>query len=462
MLASHRDTNSGRGSLPLFLRALLRAPFGVGVNQLAGTGFHTVVTGYSLHGECRIRAIERKTNQLFSGGTMNQRIALRGVFTSLCLFAAIFCTQAIRAATPDEAGKTRTYYVAADEVQWDYAPSGRDEAMGMPFDAIAKGFTETSANHIGRVYKKAIYREYTDATFSMLKPRPPQDAYLGLVGPILHAEVGDTIKVVFKNNATHPYGMHPHGVLYERDSEGANYNGGSGGGMDDRGGCVAPGATHTYTWQVPERAGPGPNDPSSIFWLYHSHCEELRDVPAGLFGGIVITRRGMARPDGTPKDVDKEFVTLFIAINENESWYLDDNIKAHIADPSKLNRYEFNPITATGIFAISAGTGFLDTNIKWSINGYIYGNMPLMTMKKGDHVRWYVATLGDFNNAHTPHWHGNTVTVAGQRTDVISVVSAQMITADMVPDATGIWLYHCHISDHMAAGMTARYQVTEH
>ena len=52
----------------------------------------------------------------------------------------------------------------------------------------------------------------------------------------------------------------------------------------------------------------------------------------------------------------------------------------------------------------------------------------MMTMKQGDRVRWYVATLGDFNNAHTPHWHGNTVLVAGQRTDVLALTSAQMIT----------------------------------
>jgi len=25
----------------------------------------------------------------------------------------------------------------------------------------------------------------------------------------------------------------------------------------------------------------------------------------------------------------------------------------------------------------------------------------------------------------------------------------------------GIWLYHCHISDHMLAGMAARYEVKE-
>ena len=393
---------------------------------------------------------------------MSKRNLRRAALGAISLAVSILCAlpAQLHAAPAAHAGKTRIYYVAADEVNWDYAPSGRDEAMGMPFDDIAKGFVETSANHIGRVYKKAVYHEYTDATFTTIKPRAAQDAYEGILGPILHAEVGDTIKVVFKNHATHPYGMHPHGVLYEKDSEGANYNGGSGD-MEDRGACVAPGATHTYTWNVPDRAGPGPNDPSSLFWLYHSHCDELRDVASGLFGGIVITRRGMALPDGRPKDVDHEFVTIYIAINENESWYLDDNIKAHIPDPTKLNRYESKPVTENGILGTIAGTGFFETNIKWSINGYIYGNMPMMTMAKGDRVRWYVATLGDFNNAHTPHWHGNTVLVAGQRTDVIAVTSAQMITADMVPDAPGIWLYHCHISDHMLGGMVARYEVKD-
>ena len=35
-------------------------------------------------------------------------------------------------------------------------------------------------------------------------------------------------------------------------------------------------------------------------------------------------------------------------------------------------------------------------------------------------------------------------------------------SADMVPDEPGIWLYHCHISDHMLAGMVARYEVKDH
>jgi hephaestin len=378
------------------------------------------------------------------------------------LAAIVLCGVPVRvnAAAAVPAGKTRTYYVAADEVQWDYAPSGHDEAMGMEFDEIGKAFTESGPHRIGKVYKKAVYHEYTDATFATQKEREPDEQYLGILGPILRGAVGDKIKVVFKNNATHPYSMHPHGVLYEKDSEGADYNDGTSG-KDKEDGGVPPGATHTYTWRIPERAGPGPNDPSSVFWLYHSHCDELRDVASGLFGVIVVTRRGMALPDGRPKDVNHEFVSMFIAINENESQYLEDNIRDHTSDPKGVNRKEGIPFTPSGMAGTIAGTGFVDVNIKWSINGYIFGNMPMMTMKKGDHVRWYVATLGDFFNGHTPHWHGNTVLVNGQRTDVLAVTSAQMITADMVPDAPGIWLYHCHISDHMLAGMVARYQVLD-
>lgn len=390
---------------------------------------------------------------------MNRRRLERVVIA--VTFAFVFL-QAAFAQTPTapHPGKTRTYFVAADEVQWDYAPSGRDEAMGMDFDPVARSFAESGPHQIGRVNKKAIYREYTDASFTTLKPRAPEDKYQGILGPILHGEVGDTFKIIFKNNASHPFSMHPHGVLYEKDSEGADYNDNTTG-KDQQDGCVAPGATHTYTWKIPERAGPGPNDPSSLFWLYHSHCDELRDVASGLFGGFVVTRRGEALPDGRPKDVDREFVTMFIAINENESWYLDDNIRDHTTDPKGVRKDEIGVLTATGIAGTIANTGFIFTNVKWSINGYIYGNMPMMTMRKGDRVRWYVTTLGDFNNAHTPHWHGNTVLVAGQRTDVLVVTSAQMITADMVPDAPGIWLYHCHISDHMLAGMMARYEVKD-
>lgn len=31
---------------------------------------------------------------------------------------------------------------------------------------------------------------------------------------------------------------------------------------------------------------------------------------------------------------------------------------------------------------------------------------------------------------------------------------------DLTPDAVGTWLSHCHVADHIAAGMQTRYEVT--
>jgi FtsP/CotA-like multicopper oxidase with cupredoxin domain len=30
----------------------------------------------------------------------------------------------------------------------------------------------------------------------------------------------------------------------------------------------------------------------------------------------------------------------------------------------------------------------------------------------------------------------------------------------MVPDNPGTWLYHCHVNDHIVAGMQAKFTVT--
>jgi hypothetical protein len=190
------------------------------------------------------------------------RTGLSRLFVLALVVCGFLLPLAAQQKTP---GKVRQYYIAADELDWDYAPSGIDQMMGMPFEGVAKSYMEHGPHRIGHIYKKAIYREYTDSTFTKLKPRPAGWEHAGMLGPILHAEVGDTIKILFKNNGTHPYSMHPHGVLYEKASEGMAYNDGSDASAK-HGGHVPPGETHTYIWEVPERAGPGPNDPSSLVW----------------------------------------------------------------------------------------------------------------------------------------------------------------------------------------------------
>ena len=128
---------------------------------------------------------------------------MKGVVWAVVLFAVGGLTQLAPTSAAGQAkqdvdatgGRVRTYYVAAEEVEWDYAPLGMDMTTGKPFDGTAAAYTQSGPNHIGHVYRKAIYREYTDGTFVTRKPRGPQDEYLGLLGPILRAEVGDTIKV---------------------------------------------------------------------------------------------------------------------------------------------------------------------------------------------------------------------------------------------------------------------------
>ena len=105
------------------------------------------------------------------------------------------------------------------------------------------------------MYRKALYREYTDASFTTLKPRPAADAYLGFLGPVIHAQVGDTLKIVFRNNTRFAASMHPHNVLYDKKSEGAPYADGTGPASkgDD---AVAPGSTSRIRGGCPSAPAP--------------------------------------------------------------------------------------------------------------------------------------------------------------------------------------------------------------
>ena len=100
--------------------------------------------------------------------------------------------------------QTRTYFIGADEVDWNYAPTGSDQITGEPFDETAAVFTQQGPQRIGSTYIKSLYREYTDSSFRTLKPRTAADEHLGMLGPVIRAVVGDTIKVVFKNNLDRP------------------------------------------------------------------------------------------------------------------------------------------------------------------------------------------------------------------------------------------------------------------
>ena len=350
---------------------------------------------------------------------------------------------------------THTYYIAADEVVWDYAPGGVNKVTGKPFGDAEATWVQNGPHRIGRVYKKALYREYTDETFTTLKTRPPEWEHLGALGPLIRAEVGDTIRVVYRNNVFFSNSLHPHGVFYEKSSEGAPYQDETQdpARSDDK---VPPGGTHTYIWPVPERAGPAEGDLSSIFWMYHSHTSEIEDVNAGLMGPMIISAAGKTKTDGTPEDVDREFIVSFMEVMENESWYIRENIQTYAGDPDPLTIIQ-DPFG----FPLVVGDvpGFMgDYNFMESLTGFVYGNLPGLEMKMGERVRWYLMGSTNFE-FHAPHWHGNTVEIQKMRTDVTGLLPMGMVVADMAPDNPGVWLFHCHTSLHLRAGMESLYTV---
>ena len=153
--------------------------------------------------------------------------------------------------TSTASGRMRWYFIAADEVDWTYVPARGDQALtgkkdDFPNDPGARGMLDPNAS----TYRKALFREYTDSTFRTLKPRDEAWAHLGILGPLLRAEVGDTIRVVLRNRATRAYSLHPHGVFYRKDSEGTPYLDETSGAdkLDD---AVSPGGTYVYTWPSP-------------------------------------------------------------------------------------------------------------------------------------------------------------------------------------------------------------------
>ena len=197
------------------------------------------------------------------------------------------------------------YHIAADEVLWDYAPHDTNDISGAPWTEDEKVFVQNGPARSAYIYRKSVYRAYTDSTFTKRVAAPtscpgntmPCDDTLGLMGPVIRAVVGDTIKVVFRNNTSFPAPIHPHGLFYEKSSEGAPYADGTTGRtrLTTR---SAPARRHTYIWAGSRSSRPRAMDGSSVMWTYHSHTDEIADTNAGLVGPMVITAR--ERPTPTP------------------------------------------------------------------------------------------------------------------------------------------------------------------
>ena len=287
---------------------------------------------------------------------------------------------------PAPGGQVREYWIQARAKRWDIAPRKFDEWMN---EKITGKTT----------FRGFVYQRMTAGFASPMGPaRMP--------GPILEAEVGDLLVVHFRNadeSLIQAITMHPHGVKYNPEYDGAYL-----GNFTRAGGFIAPGEEFTYRWEcVPESVG---------VWPYHDHGpNHTLNTMRGLFGAIIVRPKGAPRPD-----VEKVLMMHSFA-----------------PQVTRLPR----------LFQV--------------VNGRTAaGNTPTIRAKVGDDVA--IHAIGFDNNLHTFHLHGHRwKDPNGTFVDNPGFGPNESVTARFVEDNPGRWLWHCHVFTHQDAGMAGWYVVSE-
>ncbi|KAI6883316.1 Cupredoxin [Hortaea werneckii] len=230
----------------------------------------------------------------------------------------------------DYSGNVRRYYIAAEEVEWDYAPSGWDNWLGVPL-ANSPRANMAGANTYGTKWLKALYRGYTDASFTELTDQPP---WQGTQGPTIRSEVGDLVEIMFLNRLSRNYAtVHSMGLTYIKADGGATYANVTDPGRNITLGepdavppsnvyeGVEPGGCVVYKWMVEEDSGPDEGDVSKVH-SYHSYVAMQQDTNAGLIGPHIVYGRGLM--EQTMAEY-REFTLLYMIYEESDSWLSAQN-----------------------------------------------------------------------------------------------------------------------------------------
>ena len=304
-------------------------------------------------------------------------------------------------------GQLREYWFQVDSFVHNIMPSGLDGMTGATYMP-----SQTSFWAVG-------YRAFTPGWGAPLPGNDDIGPNTGIPGPIIRAQVGDTVHLHLRNNDTYykkPHTIAPHAFHYTPENDG-----GWAWMLSDRPGTnIEFGQSYTYEWgTLPRSVGT---------WPYHDHSKHFdpgrgsvvmeAGAELGLFGMIAIT------DENTPP-VDKEIMSIWSSFYQSDIPGLSQNYHC--------------------------------------FNGYAYlTNTPTPRTKVGDRVRWRVVALG--NDFHTFHVHGHTWQYGGEFTDTVVIGPGVGHSFEYVEDAfPGKWWYHCHVPMHVMGsgmgGMIGVYQV---
>uniref|UniRef100_A0A673B3Z7 Plastocyanin-like domain-containing protein n=1 Tax=Sphaeramia orbicularis TaxID=375764 RepID=A0A673B3Z7_9TELE len=271
-----------------------------------------------------------------------------------------------------------------------------------------------SSTRIGQRYKKAVYTMYKNESFTERSEILQRKNELGILGPVIRAQIRDVIKIIFKNKASRPYSIYPHGLTFEKLEEGANYPEGG-----NHSHAVQPGETHTYVWRVVEEDEPLDRDSRCLTRMYHSAVDTPRDIASGLIGPILICKSESLNVRNLR--ADKEQHAVFAVFDENKSWYMDDNIRQY-SDRSRVNK---------------ADPDFYRSNVMHTVNGYVYESGPVLGFCYGEVATWHVSSIGAQDYIQTATFYGHKFELNERKEDILSLFPMTGETISMDMDNTG-------------------------
>ncbi len=234
-------------------------------------------------------------------------------------------------------------------------------------------------------------------------------AYNGIVpGPRIRVNNGQRVHIRFTNNLPVETTVHWHGIGVPNSQDGVP-------GVTQQ--PVKPGRSYTYEFTA--RPAGAPN--GSGTFLYHSHVDEDRQMPAGLYGSFIID---------SPTQ------------------------KARVAVDRTL---VFSEWAADGASGRTRGVMQMEGMLPnyFTINGKSYPDTDPVNVPAGKPVLLRLINAGQF--AHPIHLHGTAFRVVardGHPTndrglrDTITLESGER--ADIAfSEPPGKWLLHCHIGHHL-------------
>nr|XP_025859122.1 coagulation factor V isoform X2 [Vulpes vulpes] len=328
-------------------------------------------------------------------------------------------------------GNRKYYYIAAEELYWDYSKFAQSDDVDDHIHAQEN-----------TVYKKVVFRKYLDSTFTKRDPLGEYEEHLGILGPVIRAEVDDVIQVRFKNLASRPYSLHAHGLSYEKSSEGKTYEDDSPEWFKEDN-AVQPNSSYTYVWHATTRSGPENPGSACRAWAYYSAVNPEKDIHSGLIGPLLICRKGVLDKSNTPMDI-REFVLLFMVFDEKKSWYYKKKAQSprswRLTSSEAKHSHEFH-----------------------AINGMTY-NLPGLRMYEQEWVRLHLLNMGGSRDIHVVHFHGQTLLENGTQQHQLGVwplLPGSFKTLEMKSSKPGWWLLNTEVGENQRAGMQTPFLIID-